>query len=177
MPCGRRRRRRMAVRIMLARLILLLTIVPLVELVILLRLAQAISWGPTIFLVVVTGVLGAWLARREGLRTLHRVQEDMAAGRPPTLTLMEGVMVLVAGVVLVTPGILTDLAGFALLVPSIRRWVAQRMAKSLKRRIVMAHPGGVDPFIDVPASGRDAGENEDVTAVVRGELTDTKGTE
>ena len=160
---------------MLARLILLLTVVPLVELVILLRIAQAISWGPTILLVVVTGVLGAWLARREGLRTLLTIQEEMAAGRTPTLSLVEGVMILVAGVVLVTPGILTDLAGFALLVPQFRRWVARRTAESLKRRIVVVHSGGVDPFIDVPGTGRDVGEAKDVTPTVKGELSDTKG--
>jgi len=160
---------------MLGRLILLLTVVPLVELVILLRLAQAISWGPTIVLVIVTGVLGAWLARREGFRTLLTIQEEMAAGRMPTLSLMEGVMILVAGVLLVTPGILTDLVGFALLVPPIRRWVARRTAESFKRRMVVVHSGGVDPFIDVPASGRDAGDAEGLTPGLTGELADTKG--
>ncbi len=162
---------------MLGRLILLLTVVPVVELVLLLRLARAISWGPTILLVIVTGVLGAWLARRAGLRTLMKIQEEMAAGRLPTLSLVEGVLILVAGVVLVTPGILTDLAGFALLVPPIRRWVAQRAAESLKHRIVVAHPGGVDPFIDVVASGRDADEAKDAAPTVTGELGDTKGAE
>lgn len=171
------RRSLMAARFMLARLILLLTVVPLVELVILLRLAQAIEWGPTILLVIVTGVLGAWLARREGLRTLNKVQEDMAAGRPPTLALLEGVMILVAGVVLVTPGILTDLAGFALLVPPIRRWVARRATASLNRRVVVMHSNGVEPFIDVPATGRDVGNEADVRTVVHVELPESKGTE
>ncbi len=160
---------------MLVRLILLLTVVPLVELVILLRLAQAITWGPTILLVIMTGVLGAWLARREGFRTLAKIQGELAAGRTPTLSLVEGVMILVAGVVLVTPGILTDLAGFALLVPQIRRRLARRMMESLQRRTVVTPSGGVDPFIDVPASGRDAGEAKDVAAAVKGELADTKG--
>jgi len=161
---------------MLARLILLLTIVPLVELVILLRLAQAISWGPTILIVLVTGVFGAWLARREGFRTLVRIQEELASGHTPTLSLVEGVMILVAGVLLVTPGILTDLVGLALLVPPIRRWVARRIAESFKRRMVVVHSGGVDPFIDVPASARDAADAKDVPSERQGELTDAKGT-
>jgi len=101
----------------------------------------------------------------------------MEAGRVPTMSLVEGVMILIAGVALVTPGILTDLAGFALLVPPVRRWVARRTADALKRRVVVVHPGGVDPFIDVPATGRDADGGSDVTVTVHGELPDTKGTE
>lgn len=152
---------------MLARLILVLTIVPLVEVMILLRLAEAFSWGPTIALVIVTGVLGAALARREGLRTLLRIQDDLNAGRVPTLTMVEGVMILVAGVALVTPGILTDLAGFALLVPALRRWLARRLFEAITRHVIVMHPGGfhdagtsenaggVNPFIDVTAEGHD----------------------
>ncbi len=152
---------------MFARLVLVLTIVPLVEVLILLRLAEAFSWGSTIALVIVTGVLGAALARREGLRTLLRIQDDLYAGRVPTLTMVEGVMILVAGVALVTPGILTDLAGFALLVPVLRRWMARRLALAISRHVIVMHPGGFheqsagegvagdNPFIDVPAVGHD----------------------
>ncbi len=158
---------------MLPRLILVLTVIPLVELLILLRLAAAVSWGPTIALVVITGVLGAALARREGVRTLSRIQEDLNAGRVPTLALVEGLMILLAGVVLVTPGILTDLAGFVLLIPALRRRIASRVVSAISRRVVVMHPGGFqaggfqpgsagqptasgEPFIDVPAEGRDA---------------------
>lgn len=161
---------------MLIRLILLLTVVPFVELAILLRLAQAITWRSTLLIVIVTGVVGAWLARREGLRTLRNIQADMAAGRPPTQSLVEGVMILVAGVVLVTPGILTDMVGFALLVPPIRRWAARRAAELFRSRIVVVHPHGVEPFVDVAAYGRDANSTERGSDGAPAELPDSKGT-
>ena len=155
---------------MLARLILALTVIPLVELLILLKLAEAVSWGPTIALVIVTGVVGAALARREGVRALARIQEVANSGQAPTLPMVEAVMILVAGVVLVTPGILTDLAGFVLLIPPFRRRIARRAVDAISRRVVVMHPGGFssavsgtqgetsetgDPFIDVPGEGRD----------------------
>lgn len=151
---------------MLARLILALTVIPLVELLILLRLAEAVSWGPTIALVIITGVVGAALARHEGVRALARIQEDVRAGRAPTLPMVEAVMILLAGVVLVTPGILTDLAGFVLLIAPLRRRLARRAMDAIGRRMVVMHSGGFsaaapgeqtrtgEPFIDVPGEGR-----------------------
>jgi len=145
---------------MLPRLILALTVIPLVELLILLRLAEAVSWGPTIALVIVTGVIGAWLARREGVRALSRIQDDLGAGRVPTLAMVEAMMILVAGVALVTPGILTDLAGFALLIPPVRRLIVRRVTRAISDRVVVMHHEGFrapdEPFIDVSGEGRDA---------------------
>lgn len=149
---------------MFLRLLLLLTIVPLVELVILLQLAHRFSWQATIALVIVTGVLGAWLARREGLKTFARIQADLAQGIPPAATLVDGALILVAGIVLVTPGILTDLCGFALLIPPMRRWVRRHLIETFKKRIVIIHnqpTGPNDSFIDVQATARDAGREGD----------------
>jgi len=153
---------------MLLRLLILLTAVPLVELLILLRLADRFSWSSTIALVLITGALGAWLARREGLRTLRKIQTDLSAGTAPTQAVVEGGLIVVAGLVLVTPGILTDLVGFALLIPPIRRWVRRRLTEAFKRRVVVLHsdrvyPGGPSDganteFIDVTATSRDADE-------------------
>ncbi|MCH8859086.1 MAG: FxsA family protein, partial [Proteobacteria bacterium] len=105
------------------RLLLLLTVVPFVELMILLRLAEWLRWDGTIALVVFTGVLGAWLARREGLKAITKIQADLAAGVAPAGAVVDGLLILVAGIVLVTPGILTDLCGFGLLIPPVRRLV------------------------------------------------------
>lgn len=146
---------------MFLRLLLLLTIVPLVELLILLRIAERFSWKSTIVLVVVTGVVGAWLARREGLKALARIRSDLNAGIAPTGAVVDGVLILAAGLVLVTPGILTDLCGFALLIAPIRRWVRRRLSEAFKKRMVVIHHGGHDPFIDVPATGSDTGEDGD----------------
>lgn len=139
---------------MFVRLLLLLTIVPFVELMILLRLAEWLGWEGTIGLVVLTGVLGAWLARREGLKTLKRIQKDFESGIPPAGAVIDGVLILAAGAALVTPGVLTDLCGFALLIPPIRAWVRKRLSREFKRRIVVMRPGESErePFIDVTAT-------------------------
>ena len=143
-------------------LLLLLTTVPIVELVILFRIADRFQWGPTIALVIVTGVLGAWLARREGLKTLSRIQSELARGIPPTSAMVDGLLILVAGAVLITPGILTDLIGFALLIPPCRSWIRRRLAEAFKKRIIVHHQGtfdhGHDDFVDVEATSRDVKE-------------------
>lgn len=146
---------------MFVRLLLLLTVVPFVELVILLRLAEWLGWDGTIVLVVFTGMLGAWLARREGLKAITKIQADLTAGVAPAGALVDGLLILVAGIVLVTPGVLTDLCGFALLIPSVRRLVARRLARAFTKRIVIMHPPSGegfadDDFIDVPGTSRNA---------------------
>ena len=134
---------------MFIRLLLLLTVVPFVELLILLRLAERFTWPRTLAVVVLTGVLGAWLARREGLKVLARIKNDLEQGVAPANALVDGMLILVAGVVLVTPGVLTDACGFALLVPPIRRWVRKRLTEAFRKRVTLVHRGGQDPFIDV----------------------------
>ena len=141
---------------LLVRLVLLLTVVPLVELTILLRLADAFHWGPTLALVVFTGVLGAWLARREGLKALARIQADLEAGVPPTGAVMDGVLILAAGIVLITPGILTDLCGFALLIPPLRERVKRWLAGTLRKRFIVVNPDVSNPFIDVRGESTEA---------------------
>jgi len=138
------------------RLLLLLTVVPFVELMILLRLAERLGWEPTLALVIVTGVLGAWLARREGLKVLTRMQHDLAAGIPPAGVVLDAVMVLLAGVLLITPGVLTDLCGFALMIGPVRRRIGRQVAEAMKKRVVIVHGAGSgDGFVDVQGTGRD----------------------
>lgn len=120
---------------MLSRLILLFVAVPLVELAILLQVAQVIGLVPTIALVVTTGVAGAALARHQGLRAFLAVQQELASGRLPGRSLLDGLSILVGGAFLLTPGILTDIAGFSLLVPLSRRWLQGVVKRRLERRI------------------------------------------
>jgi UPF0716 protein FxsA len=138
---------------MFIRLLLILTIVPLTELVLLLRLAEEFSWQSTLALVVLTGVLGAWLARRQGIRTFARIQNELERGTLPADALIDAALILVAGLVLVTPGILTDLLGFALLVPPIRRWLMRRVAKACKKYTVVIRNGSSEDFVDVEGTG------------------------
>jgi UPF0716 protein FxsA len=119
----------------LARLLLLFTVVPLVELYLLVRIGELVGAWPTIALVLVTGIVGAWLTRLEGLRVLRTVQLELSQGRLPTASLMDGLLILVAGVLLVTPGLITDLCGFALLVPPLRRTVRRTLRRAWERRL------------------------------------------
>ena len=133
----------------LGRLAVLFILVPILELVLLIRLGQVVGFWPTLGLVLFTGVTGAVLARLEGLRVLFQFQRELAQGRLPGQALLDGLSVLVGGALLLTPGILTDLAGFALLLPVSRRWIQRRVRKRLERgvadgavRIVTMGPGG-----------------------------------
>ena len=148
-----------------ARLALLFIAVPLLELFILIRLGGAIGLMPTLALCVLTGVAGAWLARREGLRALWSFQSRLARGGVPGRALMDGMCILIGGAVLLTPGLLTDLLGFALLLPPSRRWIQARMKRRIEHQIATgsirvttfgAHPGsgGAPGWGFEPGGGR-----------------------
>lgn len=127
---------------MLIRLLLLFTLVPLLELVLLLRIGDLVGLLPTLALVIATGVAGAWLARQEGLRAWLAVQRELAAGRIPTEELVHGLLVLVAGAVLVTPGVLTDAAGLLLLVRPVRGALIRRLRERYRQRLEQGTLGG-----------------------------------
>jgi UPF0716 protein FxsA len=118
-----------------ARLLSLMVLVPVVELALLIQIGRSVGLVPTIVLVVSTGAAGAWLARAEGLRVLYAFQREAMSGRLPGKSLLDGACVLVGGVMLVTPGVLTDLFGLALLLPASRRWIQRRVVAALERRI------------------------------------------
>lgn len=123
---------------MLLRLLVLFTAVPLLELFVLLWLAGRVGPAATIALVFVTGIIGAVLARWQGLAAIGRFRQAVAAGRVPGAELLDGVLILVAAAVLLTPGLLTDAAGFALLLPWTRSAIARRVGRRLR---VGASPG------------------------------------
>jgi UPF0716 protein FxsA len=137
----------------LIRLILLFTIVPLLELSLLLRIGNWLGAGPTLGLVLGTGFVGAWLARREGVRAWNAVQQQLARGQVPGRELLDAVLVLLAGVVLITPGILTDAVGFALMTRPGRNWVAKRIRKRLETSVEAARIAD-ESNPEEPGSGR-----------------------
>ena len=118
-----------------ARLALLFVIVPLLELALLIQMGQWVGFWPTIGLVVFTGLTGAWLARMQGLRTMWRLRYDLANGRVPGQAIMDGMAVLAGGALLLTPGIITDVIGFGLLVPRTRHVIQKRIMARLDRHI------------------------------------------
>ncbi len=100
-------------------------IVPFVEIYLLLQIGGIIGVFPTIFMVVFTAALGAWLLRQQGFATWMRFQENLNRGEIPAYEMIEGPMLLVGGALLLTPGFFTDAFGFACLVPGLRRKIAQ----------------------------------------------------
>lgn len=113
----------------LGRLALLFVVVPIFELMLLIELGQVVGLLPTLALVMFTGVTGAWLARAEGTRVFFQFQKELASGRLPGQAMLDGIAVLIGGAFLLTPGVLTDFAGFSLLFPPTRRWI-QRWART-----------------------------------------------
>jgi UPF0716 protein FxsA len=104
------------------KLFLLFITLPFVELALLLALSQyVLGWWGTLLLVIATGIGGAWLAQRQGTRAVARVRQDLAAGRMPTDSATDAVLIFVAGLLLMTPGVISDLTGILLLVPTSRK--------------------------------------------------------
>ena len=102
-------------------LFLVFLVVPLAEIYLLIEIGGVIGVSWTILLVVFTAVLGAWLVRVQGIAALTRVQQSLERGEVPALELMEGVCLLIAGALLLTPGFVTDAVGFVCLTPALRR--------------------------------------------------------
>ncbi len=112
---------------MFVKLFLGFTLIPLAELYLLITVGSHIGVLPTIALVLLTGVTGAWLARMEGIATMLRVQQSLQQGQMPAEDLMDAFIILVAGIVLLTPGFITDTMGILLLIPftrnAFKRWL------------------------------------------------------
>ncbi len=119
-------------------LFLVVLMVPFIEIYLLLEVGSIIGAFPTIFLVVFTAMLGAWLLKQQGLATFQRFQASVAKGEVPAYEMIEGPIILLGGALLLTPGFLTDLLGLACLVPSLRRHIAQYI---LENHIIQAVSG------------------------------------
>lgn len=101
----------------------------------LVEIGQRIGAVTTVGIIVVTGLVGAALARHQGMATLARLTADLGEGRLPAEPLIDGVMILLAGAMLITPGLLTDLCGFLLLVPACRRFVKRVLKRRFERAV------------------------------------------
>jgi len=120
---------------MLLRLALLFVLTPLVELAILVYLGTLIGALYTILIVVATGILGAFMARNQGLATLSRIRGSIERGIIPSNEIFDGALILAGGLLLLTPGIITDIIGFAMLVPQTRRIIGRWLRSLIRRRI------------------------------------------
>lgn len=118
------------------KLLLLFTLVPLIELWLLIEIGRLIGAWPTILIVASTGLAGVWLAKAQGLITLFRIRSDLEQGIVPGDKLLDGVCILLGGAFLLTPGLLTDLLGFSLLLPFSRNWIKEVGRRFLERRLM-----------------------------------------
>jgi len=134
--------------------------VPLIEIGLFIQVGEQIGLWPTIFVVVITAIIGTALLRHQGLSALNRLQQALAAGEPPLAPVFDGFCLLAAGALLLTPGFFTDAVGFLLFTPPLRA----ALRAFLSSRIQVAnvhpprgarHPGGQSDIID--------GEWQDVT--------------
>jgi UPF0716 protein FxsA len=128
---------------MLARLFLLFTIVPVIELYILIRIGGTIGAANTVLLVIATALLGAFLVRREGTRTLRQISENLSRGVVPGEELIDGLLIFGGGVLLLTPGVLTDVFALWLLVPATRtlfkRWLRRKFDRMVASGNIQPH--------------------------------------
>lgn len=122
---------------MFARLLLLFIGIPIIELCLFMMLGSKIGIAPTLLIIVVTGALGAYLTKSQGLKALNNYRAATAQGKLPHEEVLDGLMILIAGAVLLTPGFLTDAIGFSLLVPSIRGKVRGILGSYLKGKVTI----------------------------------------
>ena len=122
-------------------LLILFTVVPAIELALLIQVGTFIGVTNTLTLIILTGVLGASLARMQGFLVLSKIQKSLEQGVMPNNELIDGVMILVGGIVLLTPGFITDTIGFFLLLPPTRV-----LLKTVVRSIMKNHLSGAQTF-------------------------------
>ncbi len=119
---------------MLFRLILLFTVIPLIELYLLIQVGRYLGSFQTILIVLITGIIGGLLARSQGLSVQRQIRGDLQNGMIPTDSLIDGFFILIAGALLITPGMITDIFGFFLMIPFFRGWLKKRVKEILKRK-------------------------------------------
>ena len=153
---------------MLAKLFILFTVIPAIDLYLLIKIGGIIGAGPALAIAVGVGLVGAWLARREGVRVLREWQAAVVRGEMPREGVTSSLLVLVGGVFLIAPGFLTDIVGLLLLIPPTRRlvagWLAAWAQKRLEAHTVEMVGGATDEALGGLMKGRPRGNVIDVDA-------------
>ena len=125
---------------MLLKLFLAFTIIPIIEIYILIKIGSILGAFVSISLVILTGILGAYLARLQGLNTFLRIQRSLTEGRIPSGELLDAVLILIAGILLLTPGFLTDSIGFILLIQTTRNLIKFWLQRKFKTQNISNRP-------------------------------------
>jgi len=123
---------------MFLKLLILFIVIPIIEIAILVKIGTLLGFWPTILIVIATGILGATLARIQGFLVLTRIRTELQMGRMPAEELIDGLLILIGGILLLTPGLLTDLIGFLMLIQWSRKlfkeWLGKRFKQWVKSR-------------------------------------------
>ncbi len=108
-------------------LILIFVAIPLLEIALLIKIGQLIGFWATILIVLVTAIVGGWLLHSQGMEALRRVLAAVDEGKPPVTPILDGLLLLMAGFLLLTPGVITDTIGIILLIPPVRQLLARHV--------------------------------------------------
>jgi len=152
--------------------LLLFITVPIVEIALFIQVGGAIGLWPTLAVVVLTAILGTALLRHQGLGTLRRVQESLERERLPVSEMFDGLCLLLAGALLLTPGFFTDAVGFLLFVPPFRAWAAATIGRAIIARADVHVVHGAGPGAAGSAAGPAAGPAAGSGPVIDGDYED-----
>ena len=145
------------------RLFLLLVAVPIIEIALFIEIGGWLGTWPTIGIVILTALIGSVLLRQQGLKALGDIQRRLMAGDDPGQMLADGAMILISGVLLLTPGFFTDAVGFLLLVPGVRIAIYKWLKANVKMNVRTANHSTPPPGWDRPGNQTVDGDYEDVT--------------
>lgn len=122
---------------MFFKLLILFISVPIIELFLLIEVGKKISWELTVLIIFITAIIGARLTKIQGSQTIRNVQSALRLGKIPHREVLDGLMILVAGAILLTPGFLTDFVGFCLLIPKLRSYLQKFLKNFLKNKMIV----------------------------------------
>lgn len=155
-------------------LVLLFFVVPLTELVVIFKVASELGWLETAAILIVVSIAGAWLVRRAGFSVLRRLQGELSAGRAPTNSIVDGLLILVAGALMLTPGFLTDIVGILLLVPPVRIAVRSLLVRRYRNRLAVHTDSPLGGFRGGFGAGFGAGRRGDYIDADSDEIDDRR---
>jgi UPF0716 protein FxsA len=147
---------------LLGKLFLLFAILPIIEIALLINVGEQIGGWNTVFIVIITAFAGAHLVRQQGLSTLMQAQQKMQSGSMPGQEVAEGLLLVIAGVLLVTPGFITDGFGFLLSLPMTRPVIARALMKTLALRVVTQSQTGEFHTHNSPHQHPDEARRDDI---------------
>lgn len=152
----------------MGKLFLLFAILPIIEIAILVNVGEQIGGWNTVALVLLTAAMGAYLVRQQGISTLMQAQSKMQSGQLPGQEMAEGLLLVIAGVLLVTPGFVTDGIGFLFCLPFSRPWIAHKLLSKMQVKVVTGQSHG--SFHQQQWGGQQTGPEEE--DVIEGEYVD-----